>query len=253
MAKPARKNIRVTPKQVKKKWQLPTKAQLKLFGLALLPVLLISSIVFARHWLNNPNHLHIDDVQVVGKIQHVDAQKVREVIEPFINTNLQLLDVENLERELEFEPWIRSVAITKLWPSQVLIEITEQQPIAFWGDDRMVNPYGEVFDASLPEKKGVMPVLYSPEDKGIEMIKKYKQVQQWLGQLPVGVSEFVEDARGSWRLRLTNDIQLNVGREEHQKRLRRFAVGYQKALSRERRDIATVDLRYTNGFAVSWR
>lgn len=248
-----RRNTRVTAKSKKSAWQLPSAGQVKLFGYAMIPVLVIALLVFARHWLNNPNNLRIDDVQVVGKIKHVDAQAVKDIIEPFTTTNLKLLDVENLETELEFEPWIRSVAITKLWPTHVLVEITEQQPIAFWGEDRMVNNYGEVFDASLPEKKGVMPVLYSPDDNGLEMIKKYKEVQQWLSALPVGVSEFVEDARGSWRLRLTNDIQLTVGREEQQKRLRRFVVGYLKGLADERKDIATVDLRYTNGFAVSWR
>lgn len=253
MAKP-RKNTRVTPKQQKiQQRRLPSKAQLKLFGFAMIPVLLIALIIFTRHWLNNPENLRINDVQVVGKIQHVDPEVVKEVIEPFIKTNLQLLDVENLERELEFEPWIRSVAITKMWPSHVLIEIIEQQPIAFWGNDRMVNHYGEVFDASLPEKKGVMPVLYSSDENGLEMIMKYKEVQQWLGALPIGVSEFIEDARGSWQLRLTNDIQLVVGREEQQKRLRRFVVGYLNTLANERKAIATVDLRYTNGFAVSWR
>ncbi|CAA6816355.1 MAG: Cell division protein FtsQ [uncultured Thiotrichaceae bacterium] len=251
MAKP-RKNTRVTSKQEKSRPQL-SNAQLKLFGFAMLPVLLIALIIFVRHWLHDSDNLRINDVQVVGKIQHVDAEAVKKIIEPFTKTNLQLLDVENLERELEFEPWIRSVAITKMWPSHVLVEITEQQPIAFWGNDRMVNNYGEVFDASLPEKKGVMPVLYSSDDNGLEMIKKYKEVQQWLGKLPVGVNEFVEDARGAWKLRLTNGIQLNVGREEQQKRLRRFVVGYLKTLADERKDIAVVDLRYTNGFAVSWR
>lgn len=233
----------------KKPFQFPW----KLSAFAMIPVLVIAATIYAKHWLSDPNHLTISDVDVVGDLQYSNRETLVGVIEPFINTNLQLLDVEGLESELEFEPWIRSVAITKMWPSKVLVEITEQSPIAFWGDDRLVNNFGEVFDASLPSKKGVMPMLYNPDDKGLEMIEKYQQIQQWLKNIPLGVSEFIVDARGSWRIRLTNGWLVNIGQTEQEKRLRRLVAGYKKELADKADKVRKVDLRYTNGFAVNWK
>lgn len=225
----------------------------KLAAWAMIPVLLLALVLYGRSWLNNPSHLTISDVQVVGDLKYANQSAIRTVIEPFIKTNLHLLDVEGLEAELEFEPWIRSVAITKMWPSRLLVEVIEQTPIAFWGDDRMINNFGEVFDASLPSQKGVIPMLYHPDDKGLEMVQQYQQIQQWLKSIPVGVSEFYVDARGSWRIRLTNGWLVNIGQVEQEKRLRRLVAGYNRELVQKADKVSAVDLRYTNGFAVSWK
>jgi cell division protein FtsQ len=69
---------------------------------------------------------------------------------------------------------------------------------------------------------------------------------------PVDIVEFREDTRGSWVLKLANGIKVKVGRQEHERRLRRFIVGYSNQLVGQVKKIDTVDLRYTNGFAVKW-
>lgn len=221
----------------------------------LLPFTLLMGIWSITYWLSDETNLVIQRVQVDGDFQYADRQKISDIIEPFIKTNLHLLDVKALEEELEFEPWIRSVAITKIWPDKLLIEIVEQVPVAFWGNDRLLNNYGEIFDASLPEKKGKIPTLFHPENQGAAMIKKYLDVQKWLAALPknIGISALIEDARGSWQLKLTNGLVIEVGNTDHQKRLKRFVVGYTRVLMTEVSRLSKVDLRYSNGFAVSWK
>ncbi len=225
----------------------------KLTAWAMIPVLLLAGFLYARHWINDSSHLRITNVEVIGDIQHTDRQTIQGIIEPFIKTNLHLLDASALEDELEFEPWIRSVAIIKRWPSDLVVEITEQSPVAFWGDDRLVNHLGEIFDASLPSQKGVMPLLYNPEDKGLEMIRQYKMIQQWFKTAPIGVNEFIINARGSWRIRLTNGWQVEIGKMEQERRIKRFLVAYKKELASKADKVKKVDLRYTNGLAVSWK
>lgn len=223
--------------------------------LLLLPLSLLLAIWAMMSWLSNENNLVIQRVQVDGDFNYADREKISAIIKPFIKTNLHLIDVQALEDELEFDPWVRSVAITKAWPDKLLIEVEEQVPVAFWGYDRLVNSYGDIFDASLPEKKGEIPVLFHPDNKGTAMIKKYKNVQAWLEALPkhIGVSEFIEDGRGAWQLKLTNGLVVEVGNADHKKRLRRFVVGYTRVLVSEANRLRKVDLRYTNGFAVSWK
>ncbi len=225
----------------------------KLAAFAMIPVLLIAAILYAKAWFNDGSNLAISNVEVVGDLKYSDRDAIKMIIQPFITTNLHLLDAHALEEELEFEPWIKSVAIIKHWPSELVVEITEQSPVAFWGDDRLLNHLGEIFDASLPEKKGVMPMLYHPEDNGLAMIKQYKEIQQWLKNLPVGVSEFIVNARGSWQIRLTNGWLLDIGKVEQEKRIRRFIVAYKKALKDKTEKVKKIDLRYTNGLAVSWK
>jgi cell division protein FtsQ len=221
----------------------------------LLPFTLLLLIWSINYWLSDPSNLVIQRVQVDGDFNYADREKVSAIIRPFIKTNLHLLDMEALEAELEFEPWVLSVAITKVWPDKVWIEVVEQVPIAFWGDDRLLNSYGDIFDASMPEKKGEIPVLFHPDNQGAAMIEKYVNVQKWLSALPqnIGISEFKESERGAWQLKLTNGLVIEVGNANHKKRLKRFVVGYTRVLLTEVNKLRKIDLRYSNGFAVSWK
>lgn len=246
-----KKNTRIQQKQnFQKPWKkIPWKKMVWL----LVPLLMLLSIFSARDWLNNGSNLTISNVEVIGELKYSDQEAIKSVIQPFVSTNLYLLNAKEMEEELEFEPWIKSVAITKRWPSELVIEVAEQTPAAFWGDDRLVNHLGEIFDATLESKKGIIPMLYHPDDKGLEMIGKYRQVQKWLKIIPVGVSELTINARGSWLIRLTNSWELEVGKIEQEKRLRRFLAAYKNELVEKTDKVKKIDLRYTNGLAVSWK
>lgn len=241
-----KQNTRIKEKQ---NFQMPWKFMLW----SLIPVLVIAAILLAKNWLNDGSNLTITNVEVIGELKYSDQGAMKAVIEPFVSTNLHLLNAKEMEEELEFDPWIKSVAITKRWPSELVIEVIEQTPVAFWGDDRLVNHLGEIFDATLESQKGIMPMLYHPDDKGLEMIEKYRQVQHWLKTIPVGVSELSINARGSWLIRLTNSWELEIGKVEQEKRVRRFLVAYKDVLMKKADKVKKIDLRYTNGLAVSWK
>jgi len=218
--------------------------------LMLAPLLLILA---GYIWINRPENLTIQAVEVTGDLQYLKKEDLRPIIAPFVKTNLHLLDAKGLETELEFNAWVYSASLTKLWPNKLRVTIHEERPIAFWGEDSMLNEFGEIIDAELPEKAGQLPVLYSPEDNGRSMVESYLKVQQWTQDFPAAIVEFREDARGSWQLRLASGLIVNIGREKQEKRLRRFVVGYKHELVDLINKIHTVDLRYTNGFAVKWK
>jgi len=58
---------------------------------------------------------------------------------------------------------------------------------------------------------------------------------------------------GSWNLVLSDGMRIEVGRGDPQARLQRFARMLPRIRSTDGRVIERADLRYTNGFALSWR
>ena len=198
-------------------------------------------------------HWPISKVEIKGDLKYVSRDNLQNVIKHYVNTNLYLLDDRGLESELEAIPWVRNVSLQKSWPQTLIINVEEHQAVAYWGKNQLLDQYGEIFNGSLPEKRKDFPVLYSPEDKGHEMGERYIQVLKWLKGVPMKVVSLTEDARGSWVIGFEDGLILNVGKKEQEKRLRRFVVGYQKALKKQIGEISLVDLRYTNGFAVEWK
>ncbi len=226
-------------------WRLIT--ILSFFVVPLLIVIMVSN------WIQKPENLMIKSVEVQGNLKYLDRAALQPIIAPFVKTNLYLLNKKSLEEEIEFNHWVYSASLTSMWPNKLIIKIHEQHPIAFWGDNEgMINEFGEVIDVDLPQKRNQLPTLYSPFDKGREMVENYVKIRKWMDDFPVDVVKFTEDKRGSWLLKLSNGIKVKVGRKEHERRLRRFIVGYSHQLAAQVKKIDTVDLRYTNGFAVKW-
>lgn len=251
MAKPRRQTVK-RPRPGFQLTQIPPRL-LKLFSVLALVLVLLGGVLGARALLNNPENLSISRVDVQGDMKFIKDTELQEVIEKYTQTNLYLLDAEALEADLETLPWVRSVTLRKAWPDQLIIMVEEQHPVAFWGKERLMNQYGELFAAELPSMRGIFPTLYSPEDIGREMGERYIQVKAWLKDLPVEISELTEDEGGSWRLKIKNGPEVLIGSEDQERRVARFKVGFQRELTRKLDNVRRVDLRYTNGFAVEWK
>ena len=225
----------------------------KTLGILLFGILPVVGIMGVYHWINDPRHLTIKSIEVTGDLNTVNKTLLEPLIAPFVKTNLYLINTKGLEKAIEANEWVYSAALTKIWPDKLIVKIHEQKPVAFWGKDAMLSKQGEIIHAVLDDKKGSLPMLYSPESKGRNMAKAFLQIREWMKGFPVKLVEFKEDARGSWQIKLENGLVVKIGRNHHEKRIRRFMVGYRQKLISVVNKIHTVDLRYTNGFAVKWK
>jgi len=71
-----------------------------------------------------------------------------------------------------------------------------------------------------------------------------------LGLRPAAIQ--VSDRRG-WRVRLDNGIEVQLGRGDVDELMSKFVGLYPRVLAEAATRVETVDLRYTNGFAVRWK
>jgi cell division protein FtsQ len=83
--------------------------------------------------------------------------------------------------------------------------------------------------------------------------RRYLEARALLAGAGLGLRALELDARGSWRMELSNGFELRLGREEFDRRLRRFARIAAPLLTPRAPEVAYVDLRYSRGFAVGWR
>jgi len=61
----------------------------------------------------------------------------------------------------------------------------------------------------------------------------------------------VEDERRSLTLHLKNDVKVVIGHREVHKRIKRFSEIFRSYVAPVYDDVAKVDMRYTNGFAMA--
>ena len=62
------------------------------------------------------------------------------------------------------------------------------------------------------------------------------------------------ESRGGWKFKLNDDVEVLLGREDIMERMTRYLqIVAGRELAARMSDIKTIDTRYSNGVAVSWK
>ena len=119
----------------------------------------------------------------------------------------------------------------------------------------MVNSFGEVFVALLPEKEvAKLPVAFGPQGTAPEILKRYGDFIRTLQPIGLRPTQVTLSPRLAWQLRFADGMVMDLGREQPKSpvgdRLSRFVEVYPATLGKSTAPPAVVDLRYPNGFEV---
>jgi cell division protein FtsQ len=217
-----------------------------------LAVCLVVAPVFAvlNGWIGG-SRWPMRHLVVTGEFHQVSDLRVRSVVLPSVQHGFFAVDLARLRAELGALPWVKSVEVRKRWPDRLEVTVVEYRPLARWGEQRMLSEHGELFPA--PKGLGArLPLFVGPEARAVEMIAFHSQARPLFLGSGLQVAELHLSARGSWSLRLSDGTEVEVGRNDSQRRLQRFSRLLPRLVANEPRRLARADLRYTNGFALVW-
>jgi cell division protein FtsQ len=114
-----------------------------------------------------------------------------------------------------------------------------------------VSEQGKLFPTPKKLADLALPELDGPTARPQEVMKLYSDSRALFAPAGVDVRRVTMDARGSWSLVLSNGTEVVVGRDDARSRMQRF-VKVLPQLNRQDAPIERADLRYTNGFTLSW-
>jgi len=135
--------------------------------------------------------------------------------------------------------------------------------VAYWGDDgeqRMVNSYGEVFEANtgdLDDDK--MPRLSGPDSQSQQVLAMYLALAPVLKDLTLSLDSLALTDRGSWRAKLAHGAVIELGRggvDDVMARVQRVSQTLSQVTNKLGRKVAAIesaDLRHDNGYALRLR
>ena len=194
----------------------------------------------------------IDRVVVNGDFYHLKEKEVINLIDQKVKDGFLSLNLSGLNKYLESEPWIRNATIRRSWPSTIIVDITEEKPIARWGEKQVLNNVGDYLEITDKQSIKNLPTFTSEFGKSKEMIKSYQLMSEILGPTGLKVHEIQRDVVGSWLITTSSGIQINLGRDQLVQKLRRFQVVWSAQLTSQVEKIKTIDMRYPNGLSVAW-
>jgi cell division protein FtsQ len=158
-----------------------------------------------------------------------------------------------LRRGLEGLPWVASAAVERSWPRGLKVEITEQSAVARWNNSGLVNSGGKLFVSDSRFMPQELPQLEGPVGSEGEVTQRYLGTQGRLTEIGMRLATLELDARGAWNITLDSGVVVRLGRQRMDERFDLFMQAAAKLVSQRATDIAYVDMRYGNGFAIGWK
>lgn len=191
-------------------------------------------------------------VAVEGKFQRVSPLDVEQAIAPFRRSGFLSIDLDAMKHALEGMPWVDRVRVERSWPDGVRVFVLEQVPAARWGEGGLLNTRGELFLKDVKRIPPELPQLDGPEGTQWQVARLYLDTYPRLLSAGMRLAHVTLDARGAWEFALANGVAVRLGRQDIEERLERFIKVACPLVAARPGDIAYVDMRYANGFAVGW-
>lgn len=235
-------------------WDNPRQLNLAanlLFGCAAL----LAAVAGLRLLLESPL-FPVREILVRGTLKNAQRADLEQAAKGF-GGNFFAVDLATVRARLEQVPWVRRVDVRRVWPDRVEASVEEHVALARWGDDALVNTFGERFSGKSAES---LPMLAGPAGSESFVAQHYRRFMEILAPIGESVERVVLTPRHAWQLRLASGLTLELGRDSNETveaRLARFAEVFPETLGRLARDASGltprfphVDLRYPNGFAL---
>jgi len=227
-------------------------AALRIFTWLLALALVVLPVVAVMNGWIGAERWPLTKLRVHGEFERVDPVQLRAVILPYAKPGFFAARLQGAQDAVEKLPWVEHAEVRKRWPDVMEIEIVEHKPFARWGKDRLLSEQGRLFPVPKDMRSDALPQLGGPDSQVQEVVKLYNESRELFAPIGFKVDSLVMDRRGSWSLALSNGTQVVVGRADARPRLGRFARMLPQLLARNALPLQRADLRYTNGFALSW-
>jgi cell division protein FtsQ len=213
-------------------------------------------------WVLRQPFFPLAGIKVDGDLAHTNAVTLRANVAPRLAGNFFTVDLARARSAFESVPWVRKAVVRREFPNKLRATLTEHVPVAYWGDEaesRLINGFGEVFEANVAEVDDSLPRLDGPTQQAGQVLGMYRVLQPLFAPYELSIEALTLSKRGSWRAVLDTGAAIELGRgqsEEVAARTQRFLVTVAPVARQYGRTLASVegaDLRHNEGYALRLR
>jgi cell division protein FtsQ len=262
----ARLNRPRTPAPPAAPVRLPVDVRLMNIAFALVVTGLVAGLLAAGVlWLTRAPTFTLRSIEVQGTLTRSQLPTLRTHALPELAGNFFSIDLAEAQRAFESVPWVRRAIVRRIWPDRLSVQLEEHEVQALWeasegdqaGMTRLVNTFGEVFEANLGDVEDeALPLFTGPEGRAAEMLAAWRRLAPGFAAQGRRIERLALSGRGSWRAELDQGVVVEIGRgseAEVAERTERFLRTVGTLTTRYRQPWLHADLRHADGYALRLR
>ncbi|MBK8814789.1 MAG: cell division protein FtsQ/DivIB [Methylococcaceae bacterium] len=197
--------------------------------------------------------LPIRYVRTEGVFQYLSKDELKAALMPLVAVGIIEADMQKIHTTVANLPWVKNVTVERVWPDTIDIKVSERKAYVRWGQNSLLTENGEIFSPSNVDQFQSLLLVEGPKNQEAKTLEIMKGVKTALDDQALELAEFNVNGREAWTLKLKTGLEIVLGRTGQLKKLQRFLdtlpiLGQDKLAAMQ-----VVDLRYPNGYAVSWK
>ncbi len=219
----------------------------------------LAACVAAALWAARLPIFAVKAIRVEGEVNRNSESTIRANTVHRLAGSFLTLDLQKTRTAFEAVPWVRQAVVRREWPMRLAVQLEEHRPLALWaaadGNDRLVNSFGEVFEANIGDvEDDSLPSLAGPDGSAPQLLSMLQHLGPVMAPLNTGdIDKLVLSARGSWRATMERGAVIELGRGSEAEviaRAQRFVATMPRVEAQYQRRLESADLRHAEGFAV---
>lgn len=205
----------------------------------------------------------IAGIAVSGDMNHTNERTLRANVASKLSGTFLTLDLERARQTFEAVPWVRRAVVKRDFPNRLRVTLQEHRAVAYWGaegESRLLNSFGEIFEANVAEvEPEILARLVGPDGQSAQVLAMYQALQSLFEGMDLSAEQFELTAREGWRVRLENGATVELGRGSTQEVMARTARFLQTVArvtanyGRKPDALESADLRHEDGYAIRLR
>ena len=213
-----------------------------------MPKTLIVTIIFILSFI-----LYISDyfvypinvVEITSTSSNYDNEKINDIVLSIQGQDLLSLDLSDIKSNIRSDGWIRDVEIKKSFPDKLEIVIIPQKPYAIYNSKIMMTD-GTIIKAPLLPTD--LPIIHDHTHDSLGSMNTMILTDNLLQKLDLDIKKI--EIHNSLIKVFTSTNILISDRDNYEVNLNRLVLSFKDLQKLFKRDIKSIDMRYSNGFAI---
>ena len=187
----------------------------------------------------------IEEVEITSTTSNYDTEKINDIVASIQGQDLLSLDLSDIKRSIRSDDWIRDVEIKKSFPDTLEIIIIPQQPFAIYNSKIMMMDGTVIKAPSLPLD---LPIIIDHTNDSLSSMNTMILTDKLLQKIDLDIKKV--EIHDSLIKVFTSTNMLISDRVNYEVNLNRLVISFQDLKKLFKREIKSIDMRYSNGFAI---
>tara|TARA_B100001057_G_scaffold105905_1_gene103514 strand:- start:214 stop:858 length:645 start_codon:yes stop_codon:yes gene_type:complete len=187
----------------------------------------------------------IDEIVITSKNKEYNQKKINSYIDSLYGKNLLTIDIDEIQKNIISDSWIRDAEIAKSFPSKLTINIIQHIPIAIY-NSKIITSNGIlikslVLQENIPKIDDYSNDIESANNILSTSLKNLDKINLRVNKIVIYHSLIKIYA---------SNILLISDKEKFEKNLKRLISSFKEINQIYGKKIISIDMRYSNGFAI---